>query len=61
MSIMTSKMLENYTGAQDFLINTRKLPPELRWKICGMVEAANLFNVCHNEDAKSEQAQRPGA
>ncbi len=41
---MSGKMLERYSEAQDFLIDTRSLPMELRWKISGMVEAANVFN-----------------
>ncbi len=41
---MTIKTQNQYTKAESFLIDTRKLPPELRWKISGIVEAADVLN-----------------
>lgn len=42
---MTTNKPERYTETENFLIDTRRLPPELRWKISGMVEAANVLNI----------------
>ena len=33
--VMTSKMQERKAEAAEFLIDARRLPPELRWKIQG--------------------------
>ncbi len=40
----STKMPERFTESENFLIDTCKLPPELRWKISGMAEAANILN-----------------
>lgn len=40
-----STLREREQDAAEFLIDTRRFPPELRWKIAGMVEAVNLFNM----------------
>lgn len=35
---------ERYTESENFLVDTRKLPPELRWKVFGIAEAADVLN-----------------
>ncbi len=41
---MATNKPERYTETENFLIDTRKLPPELRWKIYGIMEAADVLN-----------------
>ena len=48
--VMTSKMQERKAEAAEFLIDARRLPPELRWKIQGMVE---LFDFLNTDAAKA--------
>ncbi len=43
---MKTNKPERYTETENFLVDTRKLPKELRWKISGMVEAADVLNSC---------------
>lgn len=50
---MTSKMQERKAEAAEFLIDARRLPPELRWKIQGMVELFDFLNT----DAAKVQVQ----
>ena len=49
--VMTSKMQERKAEAAEFLIDARRLPPELRWKIQGMVE---LFDFLNTDAAKAQ-------
>lgn len=49
--VMTSKMQERKAEAAEFLIDARRLPPELRWKIQGMVE---LFEFLNTDAAKAQ-------
>ena len=49
--VMTNKMQESKAEAAEFLIDTRRLPPELRWKIQGMVE---LFDFLNTDAAKAQ-------
>ena len=49
--VMTDKMQESKAEAAEFLIDTRRLPPELRWKIQGMVE---LFDFLNTDAAKAQ-------
>lgn len=48
---MTNKMQESKAEAAEFLIDTRRLPLELRWKIQGMVE---LFDFLNTDAAKAQ-------
>ena len=48
---MTSKMQERKAEAAVFLSDARRLPPELRWKIQGMVE---LFDFLNTDAAKAQ-------
>lgn len=41
--VMTSKMQERKAEAAEFLIDTRGLPPELRYEIRGMVRAIGIM------------------
>lgn len=49
--MMTSKMQERQEEATEFLLDTRKLPKELRWKIQGMIELVDFLNA----DAEKSQ------
>lgn len=49
--VMTNKMQESKAEAAEFLIDTRRLPLELRWKIQGMVE---LFDFLNTDAAKTQ-------
>lgn len=50
--VMTSKMQERKAEAAEFLIDTRGLPPELRYEIRGMVRA---IGIMREAAAKAEQ------
>lgn len=49
-------MQQARTEAADFLLDVRRLPPELRWKIQGMVEAVDLFNATGPQPPKPTHA-----
>lgn len=42
---MTNKMQAQKAEGAEFVIDTRRLPPELRWKIQGMVELFDFLNT----------------
>lgn len=50
--VMTSKMQERKAEAAEFLIDARRLPPELRYEIRGMVRA---IGIMREAAAKAEQ------
>lgn len=51
---MTSRMQERKAEAAEFLIDTRRLPIELRWKIQGMVELFDFLNTARPQAQDNE-------
>ena len=51
IQITTDKMLEHKAEAAEVIIDTRRLPLELQWKVRGMVELFDFLNA----DAKKQQ------
>jgi len=47
---MTSRMQERKAEAADFLIDTRHLLRELRWKIQGMIEFCEFLKIAKPQD-----------
>lgn len=56
----TSKMQERKAEAAEFLIDTRRLPPEARWKIQGMLELLELQNAAVAKAAQAEASRAVG-
>lgn len=54
MDAMTSRMQERKAEAAEFLIDTRRLPIELRWKIQGMVELFDFLNTARPQAQDNE-------
>lgn len=52
-------MQEKRTEAADFLIDTRRLPPALRQRIFGMIEAVEIFNVPGPDTGAQKAPQDP--
>lgn len=50
MDAMTSRMQERKAEAADFLIDTRHLLRELRWKIQGMIEFCEFLKIAKPQD-----------
>lgn len=56
----TSKMQERKAEAAEFLIDTRRLPPEVRYEIRGMVRAIELINAAAAKAAQAEAGRAAG-
>ena len=53
-------MQERKAEAAEFLIDTRRLPPEARWKIQGMLELLELQNAAVAKAAQAEASRAVG-
>lgn len=56
----TSKMQERKAEAAEFLIDTRRLPPETRWKIQGMLELLEIQNAAVAKAAQAGASRAVG-
>lgn len=56
----TSKMQERKAEAAEFLIDTRRLSPETRWKIQGMLELLEIQNAAVAKAAQAGASRAVG-